>query len=111
MKYKRLCPRCKKYFFPNELTKIGYCKECSISPNKCKLINELGSNWYDDRFNTETFIKPAIEFSLMEWNKYNLGLTELWKQVAIESAKHSETPFNIANNTIDAFKKQFKLNN
>ena len=41
-KYKRLCPKCKKYFLPNEMTKLGYCKECSINPNKCKMINELG---------------------------------------------------------------------
>ena len=44
IKYKVLCKRCKKYFTPEKtkMSSLGYCKDCSFMPGKCKYQTETG---------------------------------------------------------------------
>ncbi len=47
-KYKKMCNKCKKYFWPNELSRIGYCRDCMIVRGKCKAITEKGYQCIND---------------------------------------------------------------
>ena len=44
IKYKKLCKKCKKFFSPEQtkMSVLGYCKECSFIPGKCRFITETG---------------------------------------------------------------------
>ena len=44
IKYKKLCKKCKKYYSPDKakMSSLGYCKDCRISKDRCKAINEFG---------------------------------------------------------------------
>lgn len=68
---------------------------------------ELGSNWYDDRFDGTKFIDDAVRYSLFEWKQHNFELVELWKQIAINNAKVSNEPHKVADETIARFKSEF----
>ncbi|MBS3153133.1 hypothetical protein J4426_01025 [Candidatus Woesearchaeota archaeon] len=50
VKYKKLCTKCKKYYAPynSPRSRQGICRECRISKNKCKAINELGYQCQND---------------------------------------------------------------
>jgi len=76
---------------------------------KAKLIESLGTNHYDTRFDVSRFIEEANRYAVYEWKKQNMELAELWKKTAVESAKISETPHTVANAVVEEFKKQFVL--
>ena len=72
-------------------------------------LEELGTNWVDDRFDDKEFIKEAIYFSVETWKEQNFNLTEFWKNIAIENSKINNEPHLVANNALEEFKKQFNL--
>lgn len=41
-------------------------------------------------------------------NVYNEQVVSLWQKIAIESAKHSDKPYEIANETVKVYSKQLK---
>lgn len=74
---------------------------------KRELMEDLGSNFYDPRFDSKVFFEEATLRSNLEWQMNNMELAELWKKVAIESAKISDNPGKVATETVERFKEQF----
>lgn len=75
-----------------------------------KLIQELGSNYHDLRFQSmPEFVEQATRSSLLNWQIKNSNNLELWKQIALANASVSNEPYKVATETIDAMKKQFIL--
>lgn len=74
---------------------------------KIALIEELGSNWYDDRFDGTKFIDDAVGSSIYKWQEQNFKLSELWKEVAINNAKVNNEPHKVADETIARFRDEF----
>ena len=73
------------------------------------LIEELERKWDKNVFDLKPFIRTAVEYSVYEWKERNIQIEQLWKQVAIENAKINNEPFEVANNTIESYEKQFTL--
>jgi len=76
---------------------------------KKALLEELGENWFDERFSAKAFIEDISSYAVSQWNKNNFKLVELWQQVAINNAKTHNKPFKVANETIASFKSKFNL--
>ena len=66
VRYKVLCKKCKKYFTPikSKLSYLGYCKDCSFMPGKCKFITEIGYPCVNDAeflgYCMEHFLKVPV---------------------------------------------------
>ncbi|MEK6937353.1 MAG: hypothetical protein AABW58_04760 [Nanoarchaeota archaeon] len=67
IKYKILCKRCKKYYSPEKtkMSYLGYCKECSFIPGKCRFMAETGYPCQNDAemfgYCVEHFLKVPIK--------------------------------------------------
>jgi hypothetical protein len=104
-------------FKPKETEFIGIIKkqiqdfidnsEVLDDETKKAFKKELGSNWYDNRFDATKFIDDAVGCSVIKWQQHNFELSELWKQIAINNAKVSNEPYKVANETISKFKSEF----
>lgn len=75
--------------------------------SKDALLKELGSNWFDQRFNPRAFIRDAMEFSVMEWKRQQFETVELWKQIAINASINNTAPHEIADKAVKEFEKQY----
>jgi len=76
---------------------------------KKDLIEEIGSNWIDKRFDGEIFMPDAVKFAIYDWKSYNFELTELWKKVVVENARINNSPHEVADEVIKKFKENFNL--
>ena len=76
---------------------------------KSQLINEIEDTWYERREDPKVFIKHAVGYAISLWIEQNLQLAELWKSVAINAARHSNNPEEIANNVLITFKKGIEI--
>ena len=104
-------------FKPSETAFIGLIKkqienfikdsEVIDEDVKREFIKEVGSNWYDNRFDGTKFIDDAVGFSVHKWQEQNFKLTELWKEVAVNNAKVSNDPHIAADEVVDRFKERF----
>jgi hypothetical protein len=105
-------------FKPSETDFIGVIKkqmrefiqnsETLNKTQKEKLLKELGSNHYDERFSGEEFIEEAIHTAKTEWLDQNFELVDLWKSVVVNSANITETPQKVANEVVSSFKERFE---
>jgi hypothetical protein len=108
-----------KEFEPRETSFIGDIKNQfkkfildsqSIShETKDALLEELGTNFYDDRFTAEQFFQYGIQSAVNTWKCVSLEEMDLWKKTVLNAANHSSEPEVIANNVIKELKKQFTL--
>jgi len=73
------------------------------------LIEELGSNWNDERFDGEIFKSYSVKLSIDEWRYQNFELTKLWKKIVVENAKINNSPHEVADEVIKKFKQNFNL--
>lgn len=106
-----------KKFEPSETDFIGnikkqienFIKNSNVIDEEVKreFIKEIGSNWYDDRFDGTKFIDDAVGYSIYKWQEQNFKLAELWKEIAINNAKVSNQPHKVADETVARFKDEF----
>ena len=104
-------------FTPKETDFIGiikkqiekFIKDSNVIDGNAKreLIEELGGNFYDDRFDATKFITDAVGLAIYRWNEQNFKLVELWKEIAINNAKSNNKPYEVADSTIASFKDSF----
>ena len=89
---------------------LAFIKESKALAPKTKeeFIKEIGSNFYDDRFNVTELIGFAQRIAIVEWLKQNLNSSDLWKDIAINASNHTAIPYSVANKTVKEFKKQMK---
>lgn len=59
---------------------------------KSELLQELGTNFYDKRFDGSKFIEDAVGYAVFKWEKNNLETMELWKNIAINNATVNNAP-------------------
>lgn len=76
---------------------------------KMALLKELGSNYFDDRFDASKFIEDAVGYSVSQWSENNFKLAELWQDVAKSNAAINNIPFDVATQTVEAFKQKFEI--
>jgi hypothetical protein len=74
---------------------------------KSALLEDIGFNDYDGRFDPEYFMQTALQYSVSVWQEQNFELLKLWKDVAVKNASISNSPYQAANQTVEEFKKQF----
>lgn len=76
---------------------------------KLALKKELGTNWSDDRVNTNNFFDHAISYSYEKWQRNELKVLELWKEVAINNSKINNNPHLVADKVIKKYCKEFNI--
>jgi hypothetical protein len=76
---------------------------------KAHLIREIRHTWFERREDPKVFIEDAVGYAISLWIEQNLQLAELWKSVAINAARHSNNPEEIANNVLITFKKGIEI--
>jgi len=76
---------------------------------KDKILRNLGCNYYDERFDVSVFIPDAVRYSVSEWKQQNFDLAKLWQEVAVKNAAICNAPYDVANATVEEFKKQFNI--
>jgi len=77
------------------------------SETKQALIEELGTNHHDNRFDAGKFIPDAIGYSVEVWREQKFNIAQLWKDVAVNAASGNRYPHAIANDVIEEFEKKF----
>lgn len=79
------------------------------SETKQKLLTELGTNFFDNRFDGSIFIEEATKWAYAQWRDQSIAFMKLWEAVVVENAKVNNKPHLVANEAITEYKKQFNL--
>lgn len=97
-----------------QLKKIldSYLRGSKVLTDKQKddLLEEMGSNFYDDRFDVpKNFIKVATEWSVHSWQRQNFKLLELWVDIVKANAAVSNAPHKVADEVVKKYKENFDI--
>jgi len=57
----------------------------------------------------EKYSNEVVDYELRDWRQRNFDLIRLWKKIAVENAKGNNEPHKVANETVEEFKRQFKV--
>ena len=89
---------------------VGKCKSLN-EEQKQALIDEIGNNYFDDRFDFKFAKSSIIQMQINEFNEMKFELAEFWKNVVLASASKQENPVETANKACEEFKQKFLLRN